>query len=149
MSQFETAKKRLKFLPTGIIVLTVLTAVIHLFLAFVSFWMVSTGAAPAGSTPQVLLLFGILFLLNGIGYLALVAALYMSRFQRFQRIIRWLLIGFTVLTIVLWYVIEASNSGLFEYSDKLIEVLLVVLLLIEDWQMVNKRRSSLTQINEG
>jgi hypothetical protein len=136
MSQFEKKERlpQLRFLRIGIIVLTVLTGVIHLYLAVATFWLVSYGPIPAGATPEELLLFAILFLLNGVGYMVLVVALYLPRLQRFQTSTRWLLIGYTVLTIVLWYFIEASRAGLFDYSDKLIEAVLIALLLIEGWQ---------------
>jgi len=136
MSQSDKRKRlpQLRFLPVGIIVLTVLTAVIHLFLAVLTFWVMSYGPAPSGSSPEVLLLFAILFLLNGVGYLVLLVALYMPRLKSLQPLTRWLLIGYTVLTIVLWYFIEASRADLFDYSDKLIEVALIALLLIEGWQ---------------
>jgi len=114
--------------------LTVLTAVVHLFLALGTFLLASHGPLPAGATPEGLLLFTILFLLNGVGYLVLIVALYMPWLQRFQTYTRWLLIGYTALTIVVWYFIEASHADLFDYSDKLIEAGLIALLLIEGWQ---------------
>jgi hypothetical protein len=39
--------------------------------------------------------------LNCIGYLVLVYALYRPRFHRFHSFTRWLLIGYTALTILL------------------------------------------------
>jgi hypothetical protein len=79
-------------------------------------------------------MFAILFLLNCIGYLFLVYALYQRRFQRFHRLTRWLLIGYTALTILLWYLMASSVASLPDYSDKAAEALLIVLLLIEGWQ---------------
>src|SRR5438045_3365767 len=110
MSQLEVRRRlpQLKFLSIGIIVLTVLTAAVHFYLAYATFLLISQGQAPPGATPEGLIPFAILFLLNGIGYLALVIALYMPRLQRFQAYTRWLLIGYTLLTIVSWYVLEAS-----------------------------------------
>ena len=131
---------QLRFLSMGIIVLAVLTAVIHLIAALGTFWAMSHEPAPAGSTPEGLLMFAILFLLNCVGYLVLVVALYLPWLQRFQPLTRWLLIGYTALTIVLWYLIEASHADLFEYSDKLIEAVLIALLLIEGWQ--TRRRTA-------
>ncbi|HLZ61487.1 MAG TPA: hypothetical protein VKR06_31445 [Ktedonosporobacter sp.] len=142
MSQIVTRKRlsQLRFLPIGIIVLAVLTAVVHLVLALGTFWVLSHGPAPAGSSPGGLLTMATLFLLNFVGYLVLVVALYMPWLQRSQRLIRWLLIGYTVLTIVLWYFIEASHADMFDYTDKLIEVGLIALLLIEGWQ--NRQRTA-------
>lgn len=137
MSQLGERKRwlQLGFLPLGIIVLAVLTALVHFFLALGTFWILSHGPLPANASPEGLVLFGILFLLNGIGYLALVVALFMPRLQRLKPLIRWLLIGYTALTIILWYLIEASQASLFDYSDKLIEAALIALLLIEVWQV--------------
>ena len=135
-SQFEKRESlpQMSFLRRGIIVLTVLTAAVHFYLAYITFVLIAQGPLPPGATAETLFPFAILFLLNGIGYIVLVAALYMSRLQRFQWSTRWVLIGYTLLTIVAWYVLAASRANLFDYSDKLIEAGLIVLLLIEGWQ---------------
>lgn len=137
LSQFEKRESlpQMSFLRIGIIVLTVLTAAVHVYLASITFVLVAQGPFPPGATAETLLPFAILFLLNGVGYIVLVTALYMSRLQRFQWSPRWVLIGYTLLTIAAWYVLEASRADLFEYSDKLIEAGLIVLLLIEGWQI--------------
>ena len=72
-----------------------------------------------------------LFVLNGLGYMALVAALYLPvpRLARYRSAIRWALIGYTALTIVLWILVGARTP--IGYADKLIEVALIALLLIE------------------
>lgn len=95
----------------GIILLTVATATIHLYLGLT-----------AGLPP---------FILNGLGYLALVTVLYapIPQLAPYKKIVRWVLIGFTALTIVLWIAIgERTFIG---YLDKLIEVALISLLLLE------------------
>jgi len=87
-----------------------------------------------------------LFLLNFIGYIVLAAALYLPailQFQpllRYQRIIRWLLIVYTAVTIVLWFLITHGGGGLYAYIDKPIEVALIVLLLIDDRQASRQAR---------
>jgi len=124
---------QMRFLRLGIIVLTALTAVVHLVLAFGTFWVRFQGPAPAHSSPEGLLMIAVLFLLNCVGYLVLVIALYMRRLQRFQRLTRWLLIGYTALTMVLGYLIVSSPDLFFE-SVNLIEALLIALLLIDGWQ---------------
>lgn len=95
----------------GIILLTVATAAIHLYLGL------TVGLPP--------------FILNGLGYLALVAALYapIPRLVPYKNIIRWVLIGFTALTILLWVAI--GERTLIGYLDKLIEVALISLLVLE------------------
>jgi hypothetical protein len=96
-------------LQIGIILLTVATAIIHIFIAIPeTIWM---------------------FYLNGIGYLVLVAALYLPQFQRQRGWIRWALIAYTAVTIIAWIAVGARNTV--AYIDKLIEVVLVVLLFIE------------------
>ncbi|GHO89967.1 hypothetical protein KSF_000150 [Reticulibacter mediterranei] len=128
-------RKRPGILRIGIIVFAVYTAVYHLYLSIALFGMLSTGAPPPeGATSEGLWMFAILFLLNCIGYLFLVYALYQRRFQRFHRLTRWLLIGYTALTILLWYIMASSVASLPDYSDKAAEALLIVLLLIEGWQ---------------
>jgi hypothetical protein len=73
-----------------------------------------------------------LFILNFIGYIVLAAALYLvPPLQRFQPIIRWLLIAYTAVTVILWYLYTGGRLELDDVSDKLIEVALIVLLLID------------------
>jgi hypothetical protein len=96
-------------LRVGIVLLTLATALIHLQLAFPD---------PA-------------FILNGLGYLALLAALYLPvpQLARFRNIVRWVLIGFTALTILLWILLGARTP--IGYIDKAIEIVLILLLLLE------------------
>ena len=94
----------------GIMLLTLITAVIHITLTFPS----------------------TLFILNGIGYLVLLAALYTPTPQlilSWRPTIRWVLIAYTLLTIVIW--IATGYRGTGAYITKLVEVLLVILLLVE------------------
>lgn len=124
-------RKRPEIMRIGIIVLTVFTAAYHLYLSISIFGLLSIGATPKGATPEGLWMFAILFLLNCIGYLVLVYALYQPRFHRFHRFTRWLFIGYTALTVLLWYLIASRVANLPDYSDKAAEALLIVLLLIE------------------
>ena len=73
------------------------------------------------------------FYLNGAGYIAMLIALYLPQLARWQRLARSGLIGYTLLTIVLWVLIGEHNP--LAYADKLIEVLLVVALVLE-WRQV-------------
>ena len=99
-------------LRLAIIVLTVVTAAVHLYLGF-------------QGLP--------LFVLNGLGYLALLAALYLPvpRLAPYHDLARWVLVGYTALTIVLWLVITGGMSAAIGYMDKVVEVLLIVMLLAE------------------
>lgn len=100
---------RIGGLQIAIILLTVATAVIHLALGIPNMlWM---------------------FILNGIGYLVLVAALYLPQLAAYRTYTRWALIVFAAVTIIGWVIIGARNP--IAYVDKLIEVALIVLLFIE------------------
>ncbi len=71
------------------------------------------------------------FIMNGLGYLALLAALYLPvpRVARYRNLVRWVLIGYTALTIFLWVPIgERTAVG---YTAKAIEVALILLLLLD------------------
>jgi hypothetical protein len=94
-------------LRAGIVLLTLATAVIHLQLAF----------------PDPV------FILNGLGYLALLAALYLPQLARYRNLVRWVLVGYTTLTVLLWILIGARTP--IGYIDKAIEVALISLLLLE------------------
>ena len=96
-------------LRAGIVLLTLATALIHLQLAFPD---------PA-------------FILNGLGYLALLAALYLPipQLARYRNTVRLVLIGYTALTILLWILFGARTP--IGYTAVTIEVALIVLLLLE------------------
>jgi hypothetical protein len=96
-------------LRIGVAMLTLATALIHLQLNF----------------PDPV------FILNGLGYLALLAALFLPlpQIARYRNAVRFVLIGYAALTIFLWELIgERSSIG---YIDKTIEVGLILLLPIE------------------
>lgn len=59
------------------------------------------------------------------------AALYLpvAQLTRYKGAVRWALIGYTALTIVLWLLVGARTP--IGYVDKLIEVALITPLLIE------------------
>ena len=99
-------------LQFAIIILTIATALIHILIAI----------------PDNL----VMFYLNGIGYLALATALYLPQLKKQQGLIRWVFIAYTAVTIIAWVVIGERNT--IAYIDKLIEVVLIILLLIEGRQ---------------
>jgi hypothetical protein len=108
MSQ-TSARPQLGPMQMAIIALAVATAVIHVILAI----------------PMNL----IMFYLNAVGYIALVAALYLPQFAAFQRYIRWALMAYTAVTILGWVAIgERTPIG---FIDKAIEIALLVLLFLE------------------
>ena len=75
-----------------------------------------------------------LFLLNGLGYLVLVVALYLPPLYRYQRIVRWLLIGYAAVTLVMYFLVNGLSPNPMGIIAKAAEVALIVLLLIEDRQ---------------
>jgi hypothetical protein len=72
-----------------------------------------------------------LFLLNGIGYLVLVSALYLPQLRQYQPIVRWLLIAFAAVTIIMYFAIAGFRFNPVGYLAKAVEVALIVLLLID------------------
>jgi hypothetical protein len=110
---------RIGWLQVAIILLAATTAVLHLYLG--------VRLVVAGTAVPI----GLLFILNGVGYIVLATALYLPALQRMQPLIRWGLIGYTVLTIVLWYFIASRNAVMFDYVTKAAEIALVILLLVE------------------
>ena len=97
-----------------IVVLTVLTAVLHLVL----------GVRMLND------MLGILFILNFIGYLALVVGLYFVPQLAPQRsLIRYALIAFTAVTVIAWVFVGTRGAG--AYIDKVIEIAMIVLLYQE------------------
>jgi hypothetical protein len=94
---------------TGVILLTLFAAAVHLSLLF----------------PDPV------FILNGLGYLTLLAALYLpiSRLVPHRRLVRWTLIGYATLTILLWVVM--GERTLLGYTTTAGEVVLVGLVVLE------------------
>lgn len=107
-----TATSTFRPLGLGIVALTLITAAVHLYLGSLGLPM---------------------FVLNGLGYLALLAALYapVPRLAPYKNIVRWVLIGYTALTIVLWLVLTGGASTTLGYADKVVELALIALLLLE------------------
>ena len=85
----------------------------------------------------------VLFVLNALGYVVLVVALYfIPQLQARRRWVRWALIGYTVVTIV-FYLIWGAMSGEWVMPlgplDKVIEVALIALLWQEDRQLARAK----------
>ncbi len=108
-----TQQMRIGGLQVGIIVLTLATAFIH-------FTLVHS-------------LMDIAFILNGLGYLALLAALYLPIPFLVDRhsLVRYALMGFAALTIIAWIALGDKTWWL-GYVAKTIEIVLIVLLWLEN-----------------
>jgi len=112
----NTTRQGTSSLRYGIMVTAIATAAIHLFLAF--------------RNPDPM--FTTLFILNAVGYLALMIAYFLPQLAAYHGTIRWLLMAFTAVTVVAYFVFNGSNSfnpvGL---VTKAIEVALIVLLWMD------------------
>jgi predicted flap endonuclease-1-like 5' DNA nuclease len=112
--------RKLTTLQWIIILLAFATAIIHIFLGVSSWGTNST--------------MGAMFVLDGIGYIVIVSLLYFSgRTGRGRSTMRWILIAYTLLTLILYFVFNGSESfssplGL---ATKAIEVVLIILLLLD------------------
>ena len=87
---------------TLIIILTLITVVIH-------FYFFATGPGLVLTGPNLLYTF---FLLNALGYLGLLGLLYLPLGlpMSLKRRVRPVLIGYTILTIVLYIIISAQSG---------------------------------------
>ena len=102
----------------------------------------SRGGPPGGSILQLIPIpLSTLFILNGIGYLVLIVALYLPPLYRLQRIVRWLLIIFAATTFILYFVVNGFHLQTISIIDKLAEITLIILLLIDERQSVCSRQS--------
>jgi hypothetical protein len=102
------------FVTPGIIILTVATALIHLSLNFLM-----------GK-------FDIMFTLNGLAYLTLLAALFLDIpiARENRKLVRFGLIGFAIVTIVAWIFLGDKTLWL-GWLTKIIELVLIGLLILK------------------
>jgi hypothetical protein len=121
-------------IQVAICVLAAATAVIHIYLGVITHVMVVTQpeATAAAGGAAALGMFAALFYLDGLGYIVLTAALYLPAFARFRRLIRWALIALTVATIVAYFALIGGHYDAIGILDKIAEVALIVLLVVED-----------------
>ncbi len=162
LSANQTAIRRVHIGPVqiGIILLTVITAGIHLYRALMMSLLRGPGPGAggggrpggpggpggpgrggAGPVPGIFGLLTPLFYLNALGYIVLLIALYLPALGRFHRIVRWLLVAFALVTIIAWFVITGARPNALGYADKPVEVLLIILLIVEDIQEARLRRA--------
>lgn len=146
MSQASITRaiSRIGPLQIVIIILAVVTALIHLNLGLMTSGLLhgtmpnprpkATGPRPGSASMMDFLPvpLPILFFLNFLGYSALIAVLYMPVLRNYQRILRWILMAFTAITIIAWFAITHGHANVLAYVDKPIELALIVLLFIDD-----------------
>lgn len=99
----------------GIIIFTLATAILHITLF-----------------PDIM------FTLNGLGYLGLLAAYFLPipMFQQRRSLVWWVFVGYTALTIILWVIMgeknfSASTSSMIGYYAKAAELLLLGFLIAD------------------
>jgi hypothetical protein len=125
VKQYTQAYTRVDTFHPGITVLTLLTAGAHLYL----------GMQPAEELHTW-------FLLNGLGYLVLLAAFLLPQFSAIHALTRWILLGYTALTIILWVFLGGPQEGKLEPFDvivKAVEVFLLLFLFL-DWRWDSRQR---------
>jgi len=109
-------------LQIGIVVLTLITAAVHLIILNIQMVNFTGSIDP-------------LFTLNGLGYLALLAAYFLPIpvAKNNRNLVRWVYIGYPILTILAWVVMgQTSGPGAsLAYITKIVEVALVVLLWLD------------------
>jgi hypothetical protein len=131
----------------AIIALAVVSGLVHLYRAILMFGLMGGGRMgrppggpgggrpPGGGGPSLMSMLPVplpvLFLLNFVGYIVLAIALYLPALQRYQQIIRWVLIVYTAITVILWFLITGGHFDIVSYGDKIVEIALIVLLLID------------------
>ncbi len=152
MSQVQSRRllRTIGTLQIAIIILVAITAFIHLQRG-IGMSAGGFGGGPPGGRPggppggppggfnilQALPIpLPILFLLNGLGYLVLVTALYLPPLYRYRRIVRWLLIIFAAVTFLLYFLVNGFRLNPISIIAKSAEIALIILLLIEDRQAV-------------
>jgi hypothetical protein len=102
-------------LRTAVLILGLVTALVHLVVLNISF-VRDTGAPD------------LLFTLNGLGYLGLLAAFFgkVPWISRRPTLLHYLFIGYTAVTILAW--VAAGARNFIGYSTKLDEALLIAAL---------------------
>ncbi|GHO86268.1 hypothetical protein [Dictyobacter formicarum] len=122
MTQMTQTRMHIGPVQIGIAVCTLATALIHLY-----------EAVQPGEDLRTW------FILNCIGYLVLLIALFLPQLFAYHRLINYALIAYTAITILMWFLIGLPSASI-GYVTKLIEVLLIILLVTEDLQ--GRRRPS-------
>jgi hypothetical protein len=109
-------------LQIGIVLLTLVTAAVHLIL--LNIMMVNIKGS-----------IDLLFTLNGLGYLALLVAYFIPVpvAKNNHNLVRWVYMGFTILTILAWVAMgtKSGPGASLGYFTKIVEVALVVLLWLD------------------
>jgi hypothetical protein len=128
----------------AIIALAVVSGLVHLYRAILMFGLMGGGRMgrppgggrpPGAGGPSIMSMLPVplpvLFILNFVGYIVLAIALYLPALQRYRQIIRWVLVVYTAITVILWFLFTGGRFDFVGYGDKIVEIALIVLLLID------------------
>lgn len=112
----NTTQTKLGPISYGIIVLTLFTAFVHLVLLSIGMGKIDP-----------------VFVLNGLGYLAILAAYFLPQFKGLHSTVRWAFMGYAFLNIIAWIILGDKTwpEGALGYFTKLDEVLLIILLWLD------------------
>lgn len=116
MSETQDVKKANVAVKVVIAMLTLITASVHLYLGVLQIESIN-----------------FLFLLNGLGYLGLLTIFLAPQLKSFHRLIGWVFLGYTLLTIIMWYFMGGPREGVFDPFDvvtKAVEASLAVQLFL-------------------
>ncbi len=108
-----SSPSRLNLIQIGILILGLATALIHLVLLN---YLMGT--------------IDVMFTLNGLGYLALIAAYFTPQLVRWKTVVRWSTIAYAILTIMAWFILGDQTDPI-GILTKLIEVGLIILLILD------------------
>jgi hypothetical protein len=125
----------LKVLRSLIVVLDVATALVH-------FWLFYGGLMHSGGLSVI----QVLFLLNGLGYLTLLGAFFLTLASREQvrNLVHYLLMVFAASTIIAWVIITRGRFLItLSIFDKVTEILLILTVWLH-LRLMQKRGASAT-----
>ncbi|HEX7974459.1 MAG TPA: hypothetical protein VF498_08635 [Anaerolineales bacterium] len=103
-------------LQAGILLLTLITATVHLIVLNLTLGHIDPG-----------------FTLNGLAYLSLLIAYFLPQLRSRRNLVRLALIGLATVTILAWLAIGVKSwpAGALGYFTKLDEIVLILLLLVD------------------
>lgn len=117
MNETKNLKIATTAVNVSIFMLTLITAFAHFYLA---------------AQPDEELHFW--FLLNGFGFLGLLTAFFLPVLKSFHHTIGWILFGYVLLTIILWFLLGSPREGEwdpFDITVKAVEITLAIQLFLE------------------
>lgn len=135
MATISTRRIATGFGPLAVAIcgLVAATAVVHLYLGATTTVMLATQPALVAGLggAAALTMMAALFYANFAGYIVLGTAMYLPSLQRFRRITRWALIGYTAVTVLAYFALAQGHYDGFGLADKACEALLIALLLLD------------------